>query len=144
MSFSFDGDPQVRGARCETCGDPHDTVTGFVLRDGDAHAVYFATWYPHQQEAYIDVVLGTFEDDGHDRVTFGCRIGHVDSQRAPAASLVQAGRTLSDSPEWGQRLERSAALGHPRLDDFWEVVDWLVLNDATLHEHVFHMPEAGQ
>lgn len=45
---------------------------------------------------------------------------------------------------WGVRLDRSAALGHPRLTDFWDLVDWLIMNDATLHEHVFHMGATGR
>ena len=144
MSFSLDGSPLVRPSHCDGCGEAHEAVTGFVLRDRDAYAVYFANWYPHTQEAYIDVVLGTFTEHatGDDRVTFGCRVGHVASQREPAASLVPAGATLSDSAEWGTRLDRTAALEHPRLDDFWLVIDWLILNDPTLHEKVFHMPEA--
>lgn len=145
MSFSFDGEPFVRTSHCDECGESHEGVTGFVLRDGDAYAIYFANWYPHTQEAYLDVVLGSFAEagTGDDRVTFGCRVGHVESQREPAASLVPAGTTLSDSTEWGTPLDRPAALEHPRLDDFWDVVDWLIVNDPTLHENVFHMPEAG-
>lgn len=143
--FSFDGDPVARTSRCGECGDAHEGVTGLVLRDGEAHAVYFANWYPHTQEAYVDVVLG-FDGDAteRDRVTFGCRIGHVESQREPAASLVEAGTALSDDPEWGTRLDRPSALGHPRRADFWAVVDWLILNDRTLHETVFHMPAADE
>lgn len=146
MALSFDGEPLVRRSRCDDCGGEHERVNGFVLRDEDPYAVYFATWYPHHQEAYIDVVLGSFSEDapGDDRVTFGCRIGHVASQRDPAASLVQAGTTLSDTSEWGTRLDRPTALEHPRLEDFWNVVDWLVENDPTLHEHVFHMPAADE
>lgn len=49
MTFTFDGDPQVRHTPCQQCGRGHEIVTGFVLRGGDAYAVYFAHWYPHTE-----------------------------------------------------------------------------------------------
>jgi hypothetical protein len=39
---------------------------------------------------------------------------------------------------FGQKLEREEALSHPRLHEFWDLVDWLILNDETLHENVYH------
>ena len=140
MSFSFDGDPTVKHRECPDCGQRHEGVTGFVLRDGSAHAVYYADWYPHTEEAYVDVTLGPWiEPEYPDQVTFGCRIGQVDGQEEPAASLVQGGALRSDHPMFGAKLDREDALKHPRRVEFWELVDWLIVNDPILHEHVYHM-----
>jgi hypothetical protein len=140
--LSFDGDPTVRAVSCPRCGVEHPSVTGFVLNDGDKYAVYFADWHALPGEAYVDVILGSFEEPAYaDHVTFGCRIGHVESQAEPACSLVLAGAVRSDGPIFGRRLDRDEALSHPRLAEFWTVVDWLIVNDPLLHEHVFHMPE---
>lgn len=139
--LSFDGDVQTRTVTCAACGVDHQSTTGFVLQDGNAHAIYMAEWHPVTSESYIDVILGSFEEPDHaDNVTFGCRVGHVRTQPQPACSLVQGGATRSDKPLFGRKLERDEALAHPRLDDFWAVVDWLILNDPVLHENVFHMP----
>ena len=81
------------------------------------------------------------EPDYPDQVTFGCRLGPVEGQDGPAASLVTGGENKSDHPLFGVKLDREAALEHPRLADFWEVIDWLVVNDPTLHENVYHMDE---
>jgi hypothetical protein len=111
-----------------------------VLRDGTAYAVYYADWYPHTREAYLDITLGPWSEPEYpDQVTFGCRIGHVDGQEEPAASLVQGGALRSDHPMFGAKLDREDALGHPRLREFWDLVDWLIVNDPTLHEHVYHI-----
>lgn len=138
--FSFDGDPQMRTETCAGCGVDHQSITGFVLQDGNAHAIYMAEWHPLTSEAYIDVILGSFEEPDHaDNVTFGCRVGHVTTQAGPACSLVEGGATRSDKPLFGRKLERGEALTHPRLDEFWGVIDWLILNDPVLHDHIFHM-----
>lgn len=143
MVLAFDGEPTIEQRQCPQCGRPHESAIGFVTRDGDAYAVYFVDWYPHESEAYVDVILGTWEEPDYPRqVTFGCRLGHVAEQEAPAASLVTGGAMRSDHPMFGSKLPRDAALGHPRLGEFWAVVDWLVLNDRTLHDHVYHMEDS--
>ncbi len=120
-------------------------MTGFVLRGDSAYAVYFADWYPHANEAWLDVVLGTFaEPEYRDHVTFGCRIGPVQGQEQPACSLVQAARRRSGSALFGLWLSPDQARVHPRLSEFWAVTDWLILNDQLLHQHVFHMPPASE
>jgi hypothetical protein len=53
-------------------------------------------------------------------------------------------QALSDRPIIGRKLNRDEALGHPWLNAFWEVMDWLILNDPTLHEHVYHTPLAAR
>lgn len=140
VDLSFDGEPTVQDRECPDCGEPHESVVGFVLEGEAPYAVYYADWYPHRVEAYIDVVLGPFEEpDYPDQVTFGCRTGHVAGQAAPASSLVTAAEGRGNHPWFGDKLTRDQALDHPLLPAFWEVVDWLILNDRILHDNVYHM-----
>jgi hypothetical protein len=81
-------------------------VTGFVYRDDDAYAANVASCYPHRDEAWIDVIFGTWgADDTRDHVTFGCRVGPVAGQPRPACSLVAAASVTADDPIFGEKLE---------------------------------------
>lgn len=141
MAFGFDAEPRAEHRRCPDCGEEHDSDVGFVLRDGVKYAVYWAAWYPHQDEAWLDVVLGSWQEpDFADHVTFGCRIGRVEGQSDPACSLVLGGEIRGDDPVFGHKLDRDEALTHPWLPAFWELVDWLIPNDRLLHDHVFEPP----
>lgn len=141
MAFSFDGDPRTHHRRCDQCGEEHDATNGLVLRDGAACAAYWTAWYPHENEAWIDVAFGSFQaPDYADNVTFGCRVGHVEGQAEPACSLVAAAQPAADDAIFGHKLSRDEALAHPLLNEFWEVVDWLIEHDPLLNKHVFHMP----
>ena len=42
---------------------------------------------------------------------------------------------------FGRKLTRDEALAHPRLQEFWDCVDWLMLADPLLHENVYHFDE---
>ena len=136
--FSFDGVPKAHEVTCPDCGEKHDGVTGYVLNGGAAFAVYFADWYPHENEAWVEVILGSFaEPDYADDVTMGCRYGYVDGQAEPAASLFTPTRT---GAIFGRILDRAEAMKSPRIGDFWALTDWLVVNDKLLHETVYHLP----
>ncbi|MCL8251437.1 hypothetical protein AERO_08575 [Aeromicrobium fastidiosum] len=137
--FTFDGTPDQRFQTCDDCGEEHEGRTGFVQLGGRPHAVYFADWYPHTYETYVDVVMGSFAGPDHDdNVTFHCRYGHVDGQAEIAASLVPPLR--HSGAIMGRAIDREAALQHPLLPDMWRVTDWLVENDDLLHRTVFHAP----
>lgn len=136
--LAFDGEPEVEHSSCECCGKAITTSTGFVLRDGRAFAAYWLAWYAHSNEGWLDAAIGTWDAPtypGH--VTFGCRIGAVEGQEAPACSLVAPSRK-GDSPLLGRKLDREAALAHPWLGDFWALTDWVILNDPVAHANLFH------
>ncbi len=138
MSFSFDGEPRLELRRCDVCGADHESTVGLVLRDGVRYSASWVAWYPHDSEAWVDVILGSWREPNYpDNVTFGCRIEHVDGQDEPACSLVRGADIRTDDPIFGHKLDRDEALAHPWLPAFWEIVDWLIVNDPPLHEHVF-------
>ena len=95
----------------------------------------FAACHVHdgEREAWIDVIQGTFSsDDASEHVTFGARVGPVAGQADPAATAVPAGAAYSQSPFWGIKLSRDEALAHPRIDEFWEIVDYGYRADPAL------------
>ncbi|KAA1378554.1 hypothetical protein [Aeromicrobium fastidiosum] len=138
--FSFDGAPTHRETTCASCAEVHEGTTGFVLDHGDAHAIYWADWFPHGREMILNIVVGDFGDDADytDNVIFGIRYGYVAQQTQMAASLIAP--TVVDTATGAHPLDRERALQHWRLPDLWHVSDWLVENDPLLHEHVFHAP----
>ena len=130
---------------CPDCGETAQRVWGFILRDEDAHAVFFASLYDHDgHEAWIDVILSpTWADDADDHETFGCRVGPIQGQDEPGASLVTGGAEAPDSQLFGHKVTRDEALEHPKLNDFWEVVDHVLEHDPLVHDHVYG-PDAAQ
>lgn len=140
MALLIDPDGRkVAEFECHDCGEANQRVWGFILADGDAHAIFFASLYHHDgDEAWIDVILSpTWADDVDDHETFGCRVGPLEGQDDPGASLVTGGAAAPDTQLFGRKLTREDAMENPRLDDFWHVVDHILESDPLVRQHVF-------
>jgi len=138
-TLSFDAERTVESKLCDACGSGYVLAKGFIYDDDEPHAVYFAALHNHgSPEAWIDVILGTFgTEDFSDHVTFGCRVGDVEGQSEPAATLVPAAQPYSASALFGRKLSREDALPHPMLASFWRVVDFVLVEDPDVHRHVY-------
>ena len=138
-TLSFEPERSVELKSCDACGRGFTLIKGFILDRGDAHAVLFAALHDHgEREAWIDVILGSFgSEDFSDHITFGCRVGPVQGQPEPAATLVPAAEPYGEASLFGQKLSRDEALAHPWVSEFWRVVDFALFNDADIHVHVY-------
>ncbi|WP_018801936.1 hypothetical protein [Salinispora arenicola] len=62
----------------------------------------------------------------------------------PAATAVDAASAAPDGPLFGQKLSCEQALAHPRINDFWQVMDFIVETEPLVHEHLYgHHPTLG-
>lgn len=139
--LAIEADRNVEDRVCRDCASTYRLLRLFVHRDGDAHAICHVALHRHdgKPEAWFDCILGSWDDDDPERVTFGCRVGQVVGQTEPAATLVQAAVPYSDKPLWGHKLSRDEALTHPRLNEFWEVVDFILTTENDVNSHVYEM-----
>ena len=140
MNLTLDGPPTVSQEQCPDCGSEYTLTKNFVLDDNAPYAIAFAALHHHdgELEAWIDVVLGTFHGTGDDeRTTFGARVGRVVGSHEPAATAVQAAAPYAEGPTWGTKLGREEALAHPRVEDFWAVVDFILEADPHVADHVY-------
>lgn len=144
--LGFDEEPDRQERVCAECRQAHRLIRSFIKRGDAANAIAFTALHRHggQSEAWIDVILGTLgEDTSDDHITFGCRVGPVVGQSEPAATLVAAAIPYSDRPIWGRKLSREEALVHPRLAEYWEVVDFLLVSEPETHAHVYGPTQSG-
>jgi hypothetical protein len=139
VSLTFDAERSVDKHECRNCGAEYSLVSGYLHRNGTAHAVFFAACHTHDamREVWIDVIIEAADGSADGRATFGCRVGPVEGQQGPAASLVTAAEPYGNDPEWGTKLSREEALADPRLPEFWNAVDFILVNDPTIRPHVY-------
>ena len=139
MTFTFSGERQVDRYPCRCCDSVVDRSSAKLDRDGSARALFSACCYHHGDggEVWFDIAIGTWGTDDHsDHVAFGCRWGAVDGRADPMCSLTTGAGVLGDSPVWGTKLDRPAALRHPLLPEFWAMVDFLLESDPVVHPFI--------
>jgi hypothetical protein len=145
MDLSYD-ERKVQVVTCSSCGETYERSVGLLNNENDAYAVYYADCHGHpEHEAQIDVILGTWgESDFSDHITFSCTL-RSDGARAQDAPLATRPGELN-----GACLTREAALAHPRVAEFWLVIDFVSEHDETVVANVLgpgadaYLPRPGQ
>lgn len=141
--ITFDGDRVVEDHYCDACGHDYRSIVDFLLRDGDAWAIVRAQLHRHDGDAitYVQATFGSLWDEhATDKVTFASRIGPVEGYGGNEAGLLDAEEVEAGSSVFGAQLTREQALEHPRVTEFWELLDWLALEDPDIAENVAHGP----
>ena len=114
-------------------------VKSFVIDDVGPYAIALSALHYHEvAEAWLDVVFGEFDGGSKaERFTFGCRVGPVQNSAEPAATAVDAAVPYEDTATFGHKLSRDEALAHPRLSDFWAVVNFLLVEEPAVNHHLY-------
>lgn len=133
----------AEAAPCECCGAASRTAHGFVFRDGDAYAVYYAGWSDRHPERGVTmaIAVGEWAEDSspNDRVSIGvCATATPTSINFRALSADES--PWSDTPLLGKMLERVQALAHPAWREVLRVAEHVVRDDARI-DHFLHGSE---
>lgn len=118
---------------CECCGNASTTLTGFVSEDGDAYAVYYASFAEEHPHVKAVVSLGIWWEGGtpKDRVAFAVVLWEDKDQFG--VRLVDAEESpWKDAELLGRMLNRDEALQHPRVKDAFHITDHMVEEDPEI------------
>lgn len=140
MDLWLDGGSRIEEHACDDCGAAYLLVRSFVLDAVGPHAFALTALHDHGgPEAWMDVAFGSFDGGAsrEERTTFGCRVGQVVGSDEPAATAVAAALPYPDSPTLGRKLSREEALAHPRIADFWAVVDLVLVHEPSVNHHLY-------
>lgn len=133
---------------CDCCDGLTVRLTRFVYRDGDAFAVYYATYSSNHSdnELAMLVSLGEWGEDSEpsQRDAFYCRVRPTgDSYEVMLGNAAESG--WSEVELVGKKLSRAEALAHPSKATVFEIVDEAFLHDGQLRGFVqrVHCGDAG-
>lgn len=129
---------RIESRECDECARRYTLVQGYIYRGEGAYAIYYTQLHDHEgSEAWIDVIFGSLDlAEAEDRVTFGCHLRRSPENGETSAGLVPAADVFSNSALFGRKLDREQALAHPWIEDFWAVVDFLVLEEPDIQAHM--------
>ena len=129
----------VASGPCPCCGRASTNLTRFVCRDGDAYAIYKATFTDSHPDRIVlaTVSLGDWDERAtpDQRVAFAFRL-------KPAPDRYELQILPADQSPWvdskvlGATLDREVALAHPLLPEVYAIADQMVAEDQPLHDYL--------
>jgi hypothetical protein len=139
MTLSIELEPPHESGPCECCGGRTTSLTRFVYKDGDAHAVYYARFSNNHPARHVKAAVSIGEWGE----------GSNPDQRTAFALELRAGPEnyevhlcdASASPWRGSKilgpmLDREAALAHPLIEDVFHITDHAFREDLPLKAYL--------
>lgn len=118
-SYEVTADQSHEANPCADCGAFERTVWGYVKKDGDAFAVYYARWQINHRERGLKLLvsLGGWrktEDEADRRaLAFDCQLG---GKRPAFESVDAATLAWSEKAFLGQKLSKDEAAAAPEVE----------------------------
>ncbi len=123
---------------CSCCGGTTRTVWGYVYSDGEAHAVYYATWteqHPEHDLSFARSIGGWGEgaNPGEKKmVALECRI----LDNGPALMVVDAAGSGLANPYLGTMLTRQQVLSSDIKQKASDIIDRIIEDDKRVKEFI--------
>jgi hypothetical protein len=137
--LTIEFEPPKESEPCECCGGRTTSLTRFVYRDGDAHAIYYARFSNNHSEHVVVATISIGEwgegETPEDRVAFALelrngkseyQVGLIDAEFSPWRNSKIIGRTLN----------RSEALAHPLVNEAFHITDHMVTEDPEIRGYL--------
>jgi hypothetical protein len=130
---------RIEGDPCLCCGGRTTALTRFVYRDGDAHAVYYASFSDRHPDRWVSVAisLGNWTEGSMpgDRVAFALRI-RATSDEYQTGVVNAALSPWNDVDILGQMLDRQGALKHLWIKEVFHLCDHIVMEDKDVRSYL--------
>jgi len=127
---------EPRFTTCDCCGKPLTNVTRFVTKDGQAWAIYKATFGKNHPDRGVFLAIGIDEVGGPEWTGSTAFALNLSASETEFQTRVT---DRSESP-WrrthilGRILDREEALAHPEIDEIFHLVDHIVREDPVIRE----------
>ena len=137
--LTIEFEPAKESEPCPCCGGKTTSLTRFVHKDGDAHAIYYAKFSDNHTDRVVvaTVSLGEWGDGTtpEQRVAFALelrsdkadfKVSVIDAEASPWREAKIIGRTLN----------RNEALVHPLVKEAFHITDHMVSEDTPIKEYL--------
>jgi hypothetical protein len=130
---------QIADIGCSCCGGRHKSAYGFIYKDGDAYSLYYATLHTGHQEPSVGLTLsvGNWSDHNalEERQWIFLRVWPSEEEFKMEVLEPQLSQHY-DSQSLGRALTREVALASPLLQEFFEVADYIIMNDPAVNSYL--------
>jgi len=124
---------------CHCCGRESCTGHGFVYKNGDAYAVYYAGWSNAHSEKKVSLALaiGEWDDDStnKDRICFGLE-AYEDKDEILFRVIEPEESPWPKTDLMGEMLPRKESLNHQLLKEVFVIAEEVLRNHTAIREYL--------
>jgi hypothetical protein len=122
-------------ATCSCCGRRSPSVVGWVYRDGDAYAAYYAGWTEGHSNGVVSLIIGVGEwsedERPEDRRSFGLKCWEADDD-IRFGVVNPADSRYGDVRVLGKMMSRTAALEDPAMPEIFHIAEHIAQDDPRV------------
>jgi hypothetical protein len=128
-----------KSSRCHCCGKESCVGHGFVSKDGDAYAVYYAGWSNAHLEKKVTfaIAVGEWQDGStpSDRVCFGLEA--YEAENKILFRVIEPSESpWRDTDLLGKMISRDEGLKHPFLEEIFIIIENIVRKHTAVREYL--------
>ena len=127
-----------RPSTCGCCGRQSCIGHGFVYKDGDARAIYYAGWSDEHPEKMVTlaVAIGEWEEGStRDRTCFGLEV-RDDGERTMFRVIDPECSPWASTRLMGEMITRKKGLGHDLLKEVFAIAEEIVSGHTPVGEYL--------
>ena len=137
--FSLELGDEVTNKTCDCCGEQYKSVVGFIEKDNDAYAVYFATLQTGHPEIAVGltVSIGKWWDENALDERHWIYLTVKPSPENFNMRIEEPSRSShANFKPLGIALTREDALVSSMKEDFFAVADYIVVEDPAVNSYL--------
>lgn len=124
---------------CHCCGHESNIGHGFVYKNGDAYAVYYAGWSKDHSDKKVSfaIAVGEWEDNStiNDRTCLGIEV-YVDERGILYSAIDPDQSPWANTELLGKMISRKDALHFPFLQEIFGIAECVVRNHDAIREYL--------
>jgi hypothetical protein len=139
LNLSLEIGENYNSSVCHCCGQKSNVGHGFIYKNDDAYAVYYAGWSLNHADKKVSfaIAIGEWDDNStnSNRTCFGIEV--FEEKNRFLFTIVEPIKSpWSNTGLLGRMLPRCDALAHPCLNEVFHLVEYVIHNHTAIQEYL--------
>lgn len=138
-NFSLEVGENCKSSICHCCGRESYIGHGFIFKDGDAYAVYYAGWVPNHPEKKVSfaIAIGEWDDNStaEDRTCFGLEV-YEGKEEILFRAIEPADSPWNNTELLGKMISRDDALNSHLMREVFDIVEHIIRNHDCIKKYL--------
>lgn len=139
VNFQLEIGENCKSSICHCCGRKSFIGHGFIYKDGDAYAVYYAGWAPSHSSMKVSfaIAIGKWDDNStvQDRICFGLE-AYEDKEEILLSVIDPPDSPWKNTELLGNMISRKEALHNPSIKEVFDITELIIRKHEAIKKYL--------